>query len=133
MTELTDKDILAFQQRLLARREELRGLIHEALLETRTEEYVDLAGQVHDSGDESIAEMLLGIDLSSRSRELQEMQDVEAALERVRNGVFGICIACGAEIARERIEAYPTAKRCLRCQNKLEATRRGGRDATPSL
>jgi RNA polymerase-binding transcription factor len=133
MTDLTDNDILRLQQGLLARREELRGLIHEALLDTRREEYVDLAGQVHDSGDESIAEMLLGIDISSRSRELQEMQDVEAALERIRNGVYGVCIACGAPIVRERLEAYPTAKRCLRCQNNLEARRRGGTDATPSL
>ena len=133
MTDLTDNDVLRLQQGLLARREQLRALIHEALLDTRREEYVDLAGQVHDSGDESVVEMLLGIDLTSRGRELQEMQDVEAALERVRNGVYGVCVGCNSPIARERLEAYPTAKRCLRCQNELEAKRRGGRDATPSL
>ncbi len=133
MTDLTDRDISQFEQRLLRRREELRDLIHDTLLETQREEYVELAGRVHDSGDESIAEMLLGIDLSTRGRELQEMQDVEAALERIKARTFGICADCGDVIDRERLEAYPTAKRCLRCQTKLENIRRGGKDATPSL
>jgi len=133
MADLTDKDARNFEQRLLKRREELRELLHQALLDTRSEEYADLAGQVHDSGDESIAEMLLGIDLSSRGRELDEMRDVEAALERLRLGVYGECADCRDDIGRERLDVFPTAKRCLFCQTKLEAVQRGGKDVTPSL
>lgn len=133
MPDLTEKDIRSLEQRLLGRREALRGIIHDALVETRREEYIGLAGQVHDSGDESIADMLLGIDLSQRGRELTEMQDVEAALERIQGDVYGICTDCGDPIDRARIEAYPTAKRCIRCQTRHEAERRGGKDYTPSL
>lgn len=133
MSALTDNDIRQFETQLRAHREVLRETIHRALLDTRHEEYADLAGQVHDAGDESIAELLLGIDLSARSRELEEMQDTEAALERIKTGVFGVCIDCGADIDRQRLLAYATAKRCIACQTRREAARRGGKDATPSL
>lgn len=133
MSELSDKDLKHFEQRFLARRDELRRIIHDELLATQREEFVELAGQVHDSGDESIAELLIGIDLASRQRELEEMQDVEAALERITAGSFGECMDCGDDINRSRLDAYPTAKRCLRCQTHYETTQRAGRDATPSL
>ncbi len=133
MSELSDKDLKQFEQRFVARRDELRRIIHDELLATQREEFVELAGQVHDSGDESIAELLIGIDLAGRQRELEEMQDVEAALERIAAGSFGECMDCGDDINRSRLDAYPTAKRCLRCQTRYETAQRGGRDATPSL
>lgn len=133
MSELSDKDLKQFEQRFLARRDALRRIIHDELLATQREEFVELAGQVHDSGDESIAELLMGIDLAGRQRELEEMQDIEAALERIAAGTFGECTDCAEGIGRSRLDAYPTAKRCLRCQNQYETRRRGGRDATPSL
>jgi len=133
MSELSDKDLKQFEERFLSRRDELRRIIHDELLATQREEFVELAGQVHDSGDESIAELLIGIDLAGRQRELDEMQDVEAALERIAAATFGVCMDCGEDIGRSRLDAYPTAKRCLRCQNRYETVKRGGRDATPSL
>ena len=47
-------------------------------------------------------------------------------------GAYGKCVDCGDAITYERLDAYPTAKRCITCQSRHE-NRRGGRDATPSL
>ena len=132
MSNLTPADVRRFDQRLRTRREALREILHDELIATRREEYLDLAGQVHDIGDESVAELLLGVDLAARARELEEMQDVEAALGRITGDRFGICTDCGEAIALERLEIYPTAKRCIRCQTRHEQSR-GGRDQTPSL
>ena len=49
-------------------------------------------------------------------RESQELQDIEAALARIGDGSYGICIECGGEIGRARLKADPTAKRCLPCE-----------------
>jgi RNA polymerase-binding protein DksA len=87
---------------------------------------------VHDAGDESFAELLRGINLTTRARELDEIRDVESALERIKNGIYGTCTDCNDSIALDRLNAYPTAKRCINCQSRHE-NRRGGRDATPSL
>jgi RNA polymerase-binding protein DksA len=132
MPELSEKQMQSFDQRLKKRREELLEIIREELASTQREDYAELAGMVHDAGDESFAELLRGVNLTNRARELEEIQDVEAALERIKNGIYGTCIDCNDSIALDRLNAYPTAKRCINCQSRHE-NRRGGRDATPSL
>lgn len=132
MPELSEKQLQQLQQRLRNRREELREIIHRELANASREDYTELAGMVHDAGDESFAELLRGINLTTRARELDEIRDVEAALERIRNGTYGRCLDCGDAITYERLDAYPTAKRCITCQSRHE-NRRGGRDPTPSL
>lgn len=44
-----------------------------------------------------------------------EMRELDAADARVSAGTFGICERCGHAIARERLEALPTAVRCIVC------------------
>lgn len=39
-----------------------------------------------------------------------------AALERMRNGEFGVCVECGDEISAARLAAKPAAQICLDCQ-----------------
>ena len=132
MPELPEKQLQQFEQRLRSRREELRAIIHAELVNSEQQNYSELAGMVHDAGDESFAELLRGINLTTRARELEEIQDIEAALERIKNGAYATCVDCGDAIGFERLDAYPTAKRCITCQSRHE-NRRGGRDATPSL
>ena len=56
-------------------------------------------------------------------RESRELQDIEAALARIAAGGYGTCADCGEDIGRARLQAYPTAKRCLPCQEKNERLR----------
>lgn len=133
MPPLTDTDVERFRGRLSKRREELRWLIHDALIASKRQDYIEIAGSVHDAGEESVAELLADMSLTTLDREVDELRDVEAALARIADGVYGRCTSCGDDIDRERLDAYPTAKRCLTCQTKYETDKRGGRDATPSL
>ena len=41
---------------------------------------------------------------------------IEAALTRLADGSFGLCVQCGETIPFERLESQPTAIRCLPCQ-----------------
>jgi len=133
MADLTPADVRHFEKQLRARRETLSEVLRAELVATRREGYLDIAGQVQDVGDESIATLLMGIDLSGRERELEEMHDLEGALERIAQGSFGICIECRSPIDRERLDAYPTGKRCIFCQQRHEQEKNRGRDGTPSL
>jgi RNA polymerase-binding transcription factor DksA len=48
--------------------------------------------------------------------DLQEsLDDVDKALERLAEGSYGICERCGKPISEARLEAMPTARRCLDC------------------
>ena len=133
MVRLSEQDVQRFQRLLAKRREELRWLIHDALIESKRNGYIELAGAVHDSGEEAVASLLSEMGLDQLQREVEEIGDVEAALERIKHGSFGECTDCGDAIDRERLAAYPAVKRCIACQTKRETDRRGGRDATPSL
>lgn len=53
-------------------------------------------------------------------QELHELQDISQARSRMQDGSYGLCADCGADIAVERLLAYPTAKRCLACQQLHE-------------
>ena len=44
------------------------------------------------------------------------LADVTAALERIDNGTFGLCLDCGKEIPSGRLMSFPTAKRGCDCQ-----------------
>ena len=133
MAKLSTKDINRLEQRLRARHMELREHIRSALLESKRQDYAELAGLVHDRGEESVADVLTSANFAAVDREVGELRDVEDALERIRVGSYGVCDACGGEIERERLEAYPTARRCIDCERQHEVSRAGGRDQTPSL
>ncbi|MBN1206276.1 MAG: TraR/DksA C4-type zinc finger protein [Myxococcaceae bacterium] len=47
--------------------------------------------------------------------DLQELCDIDAALERMKAGEFGRCARCGGPIGRHRLRAIPEARYCLTC------------------
>ncbi|MEV0179100.1 TraR/DksA C4-type zinc finger protein [Streptomyces sp. NPDC050625] len=51
------------------------------------------------------------------------LADVEAALERMARGRYGVCHLCRRPIARERLMIVPQARYCSRCQQVREAGR----------
>jgi DnaK suppressor protein len=46
---------------------------------------------------------------------------VQAALARIENGAYGICVDCGQKISEARLAVRPEAARCVDCQSKAEA------------
>ncbi len=63
-------------------------------------------------------------DLALRDRASQQLELVDAALARIANGSFGICLRCGKAIAAERLEALPWAAHCIECQRIVDRRRR---------
>ena len=48
------------------------------------------------------------------------LRDIAAALQRIDNGGYGICIDCDEPIASKRLEFDPTVQRCIDCASKNE-------------
>ncbi|MES2496412.1 MAG: TraR/DksA C4-type zinc finger protein [Pseudomonadota bacterium] len=46
---------------------------------------------------------------------LTEIAEIEAALQRMKLGVYGICTSCGKAIVPERLEALPATPQCVAC------------------
>ena len=48
------------------------------------------------------------------------LKDVEAALRRIEDETYGICLHCEGDIGRKRLEAVPWAAFCMRCQEAAD-------------
>jgi RNA polymerase-binding protein DksA len=59
-------------------------------------------------------------DLALRDRSAAQLALVEAALARLDDGSFGVCVRCGKPIAPARLEALPWAATCIDCQRDLD-------------
>lgn len=117
---------IAIQKAALDKRyTELREEIRQELLRSDEEHFIDLAGQVRDLEDESLADLLVDLGLELIDMHLAEVREVEAALGRIATGTYGDCMDCGGEIEADRLRAYPTARRCWDCQSMYEKNHAG--------
>jgi DnaK suppressor protein len=57
---------------------------------------------------------------ASGQRRDAALRDITAALQRIDNGDYGICIDCDEAIAAQRLEFDPTVIRCIDCAIKRE-------------
>ncbi len=51
---------------------------------------------------------------------LREALQLEAALHRIADGHYGVCVDCHKAIAPQRLAAEPACERCLSCQTAFE-------------
>lgn len=114
-------DLSRYQHLLQARAEQLRNEIREALLRVDAERNAVLAQQVHDTKDQAVLKQLEQSAMADVARDARELSDVGDALQRLAGGRYAVCVSCDAQIPAERLDAFPTAKRCLPCQQRHEA------------
>jgi DnaK suppressor protein len=79
-----------------------------------------LDGLPGDSADLATSRLFAELDLSRNERLEQELREVDAALHRLAGGTYGLCVDCGEQIDPARLRAWPTAMRCLDCQDRFE-------------
>ncbi len=122
---LSEHQIDEFKHRLEIRLGELREEVKQELLNYDQEKYSDIAGRVHDAGDESVADLLADVNLAIIDHHINDIRDVERSLNRIRDRTYGVCVSCQEPIVAARLEAYPTANRCHQCQSRREQNQRG--------
>ena len=118
---LTPADRARLKSDLEARRAALRVDVKAQMDGSDDDRVVGLRNRFHESGDEwGVADGLAELDIAEVRHALAELNQVDAALARLRDGTYGHCADCGEPIAPARLFAYPTAMRCLACQAAWE-------------
>ena len=69
---------------------------------------------------------------ATRERLVERVNHLSAALDRLRDGEYGVCIECDERISPARLSALPEVETCVRCQDRLERHERLGRHSTRS-
>ena len=124
---LTPADLGQIKAALEARRTTLRAEVKAQMQGSGDERVVGLRNRLDETDDWAVADSLAELDIAGVRHALGELNDVDAALTRMRDGSYGVCTDCGDAIAPARLAAYPTATRCIECQQSWEA--RPGRGA----
>jgi RNA polymerase-binding protein DksA len=118
---LDEQDMQRFRTRLEARERELDAEVREGIASRDAEDdYTQLAGEVGDPGDASVATEQSDLRNAQINRDVGEIRGVQAALARIEDGSYGMCSRCGIDIDVARLEANPIAERCIRCQSAYE-------------
>jgi RNA polymerase-binding protein DksA len=63
-------------------------------------------------------------DLALRDHATGQLALVDAAIARLDDGTYGVCVNCGRPIASGRLEALPWAAHCIDCQTTIDRARR---------
>jgi RNA polymerase-binding transcription factor DksA len=106
------------------RLEEIRDDLDRSIMVLRGEHPADRGGSTSDASD-------AGLSLSEGARNqamLHSSQgqrtEVIAALVRIEDGSYGLCLDCRHTVPEGRLEAKPEATRCVGCQGKRDRRRR---------
>jgi len=118
---LTPADLGRISAALETRRTVLRTEVKAQLQGSGDERVVGLRNRLDETDDWAVADALAELDIAGVRHALGELTDVDDALARMRGGSYGICADCGEAIAPARLAAYPTATRCIECQQSYEA------------
>ncbi|HYH41697.1 MAG TPA: TraR/DksA C4-type zinc finger protein [Burkholderiales bacterium] len=122
MANLTSKQTQKLKQAMLERQRLLTTEVADQRSQAAADGNDDSMGGVGDAGDESVVRMMTDLHLQEAGRDLEELRDIDGALQRIEAGEYGDCIECGNEISYARLEAQPTAIRCVECQSLHEKT-----------
>ena len=132
MPRISRSDLDAFSRLLLDRRRVLIAEIRAQMAGSDDEHSVSLGARFDDldpHDDRAVGDWVRDVEISQTERDTRELEDIGSALKRIEDGTYGECIDCGENIPRPRLEANPSAARCIPCQEKLEAREGGVRTA----
>jgi len=105
----TRKLLLDMREKLIS---EISGTrIPESL--TASTEIGDLVDQAGDERDRELSLLLT-------DRDKEKLFAINEALEKLKEGTYGICEDCGDKVGQGRLKVMPLAKYCVNCQSRIE-------------
>jgi RNA polymerase-binding transcription factor DksA len=121
MSQLSKSDLQSVENKLNERKNALLEEVRKELDERENQHLATVMGNhPGDSGDVSLADWLADLNILRVNRQIHELREIEAKLSQVKDGMLNECVDCGKEIGLQRLLAYPTATRCMACQEKHE-------------
>ena len=115
-------DTERFRKRLLDDRARAQGALdylHEDNPGSMEDETQEIPSDNH-PGDVATITFDREIDYTLEENEERLLAEIDAALQRIDQGTFGICRTCGKQIGAERLEAVPYTTQCIECKRKEE-------------
>ncbi len=121
---MNKREMKVYKQLLLALRGRLRGdvsaMADAALNKTRSEASGDLSSMPIHMADVGSDNFEQEFTLSLMENDEETLNQIEGALERIEEAVYGQCVECEAKIPKTRLNAIPYTPHCVKCASKLQ-------------
>ena len=122
--KFTKSDLKDFKKIVLKKKEEifndLKHISDDTLRKSQKEASGDISGYTYHMADVATDNYDREFSLGLASGERKSLYDLDDALKRIEDGTFGICDDCKSSIAKIRLRAVPSARLCIKCQQKRE-------------
>lgn len=119
---MTKTDIAKYKTILEERQAELAGVLRNRDGIT-IEKSPDALDEVQNAAERELA-------IRNLDRESNLLRNVRAALRRIDDGTFGVCVHCEEEISPKRIAAVPWTPFCIGCQEQADRAQEEGNSET---
>lgn len=122
--KFSKKDLKEFKKIVLKKKEEmldeLKHISDDTLRKSQKEASGDISGYTYHMADVASDNYDREFSLELASNERKSIYELDDALKRIEEGVFGICDSCKSSISKVRLKAVPSARLCIKCQEKRE-------------
>lgn len=113
---MKDEKLQHFRQKLLT----ARGKIVNSGIMNDFDDLHIKSDDLADEADLANSTINQQITFSIREKEMVKLKRIEAALARVEDGSYGICVESGEEIEVKRLETQPWAEFCIEVAEERE-------------
>jgi len=122
--KFTKKELSAFKQIILKRKEEvndeIKHISDDTLKKSQKDASGDISGYTYHMADVATDNYDREFSLGLASNDRKSLYELNDALKKVEDGTFGICEECKHLITKARLKALPHARLCVKCQEKRE-------------
>lgn len=122
--KFTKKELKEFKKIVLKRKEEvlddIKHISEDTLKKSQKEASGDISGYTYHMADVATDNYDREFSLGLASNERKVIYELDDALKKIEEGTFGICEDCKSLIAKNRLKAVPSARLCVKCQEKRE-------------
>jgi len=124
METLSNEELERFKalitERYNALLEELRYRERPSIMENQRETGAELSSYANHPAEAASDYANLTMKLNLAERDSKYLKQMEDALNRIDKGTFGVCVVCKTLIPMVRLEAVPTATKCVDCKNEVK-------------
>ncbi|NCC71147.1 TraR/DksA family transcriptional regulator [bacterium] len=118
---MNKEELKKFEEILLKQKEETIEKLSQIATKDNDGEYTAIHEDYGSADEDNATELADKLDKNSLINSfVKDLKQYEKAINKIKNGTYGKCDHCSAEIDKKRLEYFPSALYCSECQRKIE-------------
>jgi len=121
---LLKREMKSYKEKLLKLREEIfdeiKQISENVLMKSQAEASGDISSHTFHIADAASDTFERDFSIGLASNEMEIVRQIDLALRKIEDAIYGICDVCSKPIPKRRLDALPYVRNCMKCQEKIE-------------